>query len=115
MTRRDLLRTGLRLSGRAFAYATSFAVASAFLHAGLRLERVDLKVPIMYVGDALLILPMVQAQHEGGTHWVTERMGAPGRQELYDFPVIDHWHFAAIALIDRAVDHPVVAMNLSLD
>ena len=112
MTRPALLRTGLRLSGRAFAYAISFAVASAFLHAGLRLERVDLKVPIAYVGDALLILPMVQAQHEGGTHWVTERMGAPGRQELYDFPVIDHWHFAAIALIDRAVDHPVVAMNL---
>jgi len=112
MTRRDLSRAVLRLSGRALAYAACFAAASLFLAVGFRLERFDLTVPTLYVGDALLILPMVQAQHEGGTHWVAECLGAPGRQELYDFPVIDHWHFAAIALIDRVAGHPVVAMNL---
>ena len=112
MTRRDPPRAAVRLAGRALAYATCVGLASGFLAVGLRLDRIDLKVPLLYVGDALLILPMVQAQHEGGTHWFAERMGAPGRLELYDFPVIDHWHFAAIALIDRVVDQPVVAMNL---
>ena len=112
MTRIDPPRAAVRLVGRALAYAACFAVASGFLAVGLRLDRFDPEVPLLYVGDALLILPMAQAQHEGGTHWVTKRLGAPGRQELYDFPVIDHWHFAAVALIDRAVGNTVVAMNV---
>ncbi len=110
--RRDLLRAGLPLAGRLFSYATCVGLACAFLFVGHRLESIDLKVPILSAGDSLLIMPMVQAQHEGGTHWVNERMGAPGRQELYDFPVIDHWHFGAIALIDLVADHPIVAMNV---
>ncbi len=94
------------------AYVTCAALACGFLAYGLRLDRTDLTVPLLDEADALLILPMVVAQHEGGTHWVTDRLGAPGRQELYDFPVIDHLHFAAIALLDRATGDPVVAFNL---
>ena len=94
------------------AYATCAALACGFLAFGLRLDRADLTVPLLYEADALLILPMVVAQHEGGRHWVTERLGAPGRQELYDFPVIDHLHFAAIAAIDHVAGDPVVAFNL---
>ena len=112
MPRRQLLRAGLRLVGRLLAYLSCVGFACGFLAAGLRLDQIDLTLPMLDSGDALLILPMIQAQHEGGTHWVNDRLGAPGRQELYDFPVIDHWHFAAVALIDRAVDHPVVAFNV---
>ena len=110
--RRDLLLAGVAPAGRLLAYATCVGLACAFLFVGHRLEGIDLKVPILSSGDSLLIVPMVQAQHEGGTHWVNARMGAPGVQELYDFPVIDSLHFAAVALIDRAVGHPVVAMNV---
>jgi hypothetical protein len=112
MRRRQLLLAGLRRVGRVLAYLGCVGFACGFLAAGLRLDRIDLALPMLDSGDALLILPMIQAQHEGGTHWVNDRLGAPGRQELYDFPVIDHWHFACVALIDRAVGHPVVAFNV---
>ena len=94
------------------AYAACVAFACGFLALGLRLDRADLTAPLADEGDVLLILPMVLAQHEGGTHWVSARAGAPGRQELYDFPVIDHWHFAAIAVLGRVTGNPVVAFNL---
>jgi hypothetical protein len=97
---------------RFLSYAGCVTFACGFLAYGLRLDRADLAAPLADEGDALLILPMVLAQHEGGTHWVNARMGAPGRQELYDFPVIDHWHFAAIALLDRVIGNPIVAFNL---
>jgi hypothetical protein len=91
----------------------AFAVATvAILAAGLRLDRADLRAPFAYSGDALLILPLVKATIERGGHWRNERLGAPGVQELHDFPVVDHLHFAAIWLTGQAVTDPVVAYNL---
>ena len=74
--------------------------------------RADLRVPFLYHSDALLILPFVKETVETGTHWKTERLGAPGVQELHDFPVIDHLHFAIIRVMALFLRDPVVVFNL---
>ena len=84
----------------------------AVLVAGLRLDRADFHAPFTYDYDALLILPFVTEVVEGGTHWRTPRLGAPGVQELYDFPVVDHLHFAWIWCLGCVFPSPVVVFNL---
>ncbi|QEL15763.1 NnrS family protein [Limnoglobus roseus] len=79
---------------------------------GYRMDVNSFHAPLLYDEDALLILPMVKSTIETGTHWHTDRLGAPGVQEMYDFPVIDHLHFAIIWLIGRVTPDPVFVFNL---
>lgn len=62
-------------------------------------------------GDALLILPMIRDAVEQGTHWHNPRLGAPGEFQLYDFPVIDHLHFAGVLLVGKVSGSWVAAYN----
>ncbi len=87
-------------------------ITVAVLVAGLRLDKADFHAPFTYDYDALLILPFVTEVVEGGTHWRTPRLGAPGVQELYDFPVVDHLHFALIWCLGCAFPSPVIVFNL---
>ncbi len=87
-------------------------VTVGVLVGGLRLDKADLHAPFAYEYDALLILPLVKATVERGSHWRNERLGAPGIQELHDFPVIDHLHFGLIWVLGRAFPDPVVVFNL---
>jgi hypothetical protein len=87
-------------------------IAVGVLVAGLRLDRADFHAPFTYEYDALLVLPLVKATVETGTHWHNDRLGAPGVQELHDFPVVDHLHFAVIWLLGRFFPDPVVVFNL---
>lgn len=95
-------------------YAGAAIVTALILAAGLRLDQVSLRAPFSYDVDTLLIMPMVKATLERGFggHWRNERLGYPGIQELYDFPVIDHLHFAAIWLLGRVISDWVVVYNL---
>ena len=102
----------LSLPRRLAGYAVFVLASVAILFAGQRLDRACLSAPFFYGGDALLILPMVKETVEHGTHWRTERLGAPGVQELHDFPVVDHLHFALIWLLSRAWPDPVAVFNL---
>ncbi|OWK35881.1 Integral membrane protein [Fimbriiglobus ruber] len=85
--------------------------AVVVLIVGLRLDRATLGVPLEYEGDALLILPIAKSAIERGSHWQTERLGAPGTQELYDFPIIDHLQLACIWALGQLVDGDVVAAS----
>jgi len=82
----------------------------------LRITSIDqiTEVPLLNYddGDTLLILPMVKDAVERGNHWHNERMGAPGEFQLYDFPVIDHLHFACLWLIGQLTGSYVSAFNL---
>lgn len=98
-------------------YAAATALSCGIIFWGMRLDHVNLGEPFSYGGgtnsydsiygssalmpDVLLILPLVKATLERGSHWRNERMGAPGVSELYDFPVIDHVHFALIWLLGQ--------------
>ena len=89
----------------------SLLICTGILVAGLRLDVADFSAPFTYEQDALLILPFVKEVVAKGSHWTTPRLGAPGIQELHDFPVIDHLHLAVIWLIGRVEPDPVAVFN----
>src|SRR5688572_20480391 len=91
---------------RVVAYLFAVLVPVAFLAWQLRLPQADLRAPFSYSGDALLILPFVKATAERGSHWRNERLGAPGVQDMHDFPVVDHLHLAALWVITRIDPDP---------
>jgi hypothetical protein len=96
-------------------YLVAIAATLTILYYGMRLDLLsyeDYKAPFTYKHDALLILPFVKATVERGSHWRNERLSAPGIQELHDFPVVDHLHFAVIWVIGKIVEDPVVTFNL---
>lgn len=95
-----------------FGYAVAIAVTLGVLYYGMRLENADLAVPFAYKNDALLILPLVKATVETGDHWTNARLGAPGCQELYDYPVVDQLHFLGIRVLRWYSSDPVVVFNL---
>jgi hypothetical protein len=103
-------------------YALAVFATCITIFGGMRLDAVSLRAPLSYGGgtsagkgdfgyavygsaaqlpDVLLIMPMVKATLERGSHWRNERMGYPGILELHDFPVIDHLHFALIWLLGQ--------------
>ena len=79
---------------------------------GYRLSVERLRLPLHYGDDGLLILPLVKATIERGSHWRNERLGAPGIQETHDFPVVDHFHFAMIWLLGQCIPDVVVVFNV---
>ena len=93
-------------------YSLAIGLTLGILLVGLRVDRADFHAPFAYEQDALLVLPFVKETVEGGSHWHTPRFGAPGTQELHDFPVIDHLHFAIIWGLGRFFPDPVVVFNL---
>jgi hypothetical protein len=100
-----------RLWVRVAWYAGAIALACVLVYFGLRLDLLDLRAPLAYDGDVLLIMPMVKGTLEYGTHWRNERLGYPGIYQLYDFPVIDHLHFAIIWLLGLVVSDWVLVFN----
>lgn len=97
---------------RTLPYLAVVVLTLAILIPGLRLDRADWHSPFTYRHDSLLILPLVKATIETGTHWRNDRLGAPGVQELHDFPVTDHLHFAVIGIIGLACPDPALTFNL---
>lgn len=95
-------------------YLGAALLTCVLIFAGLRLDQADLYAPFYYDLDSLLILPMVKSTAENGFggHWRTERLGAPGVLELYDFPVIDHLHFFLIWLLSKLVSNVILLYNL---
>lgn len=93
-------------------YAGAALLALVLVCAGLRVGAQDLGAPFYYDLDSLLYLPWVKNIILHGTHWHNDRLGAPGTQELYDFPVIDYLHFGALWVIGRFTSDIFFAYNL---
>jgi hypothetical protein len=93
-------------------YAGSMVLTLVLAICGMQLWDRDLRAPFyFYDQDVLLYLPVVRSTIETGTHWHTARLGAPGEQELYDFPIIDNLHFAILWLIGRFTSDLFLAFN----
>ena len=100
---------------RALWYVGAVALAGLLVFAGFRLDRVSVRSPLYYDQDALLIMPLVKAVVERDNpfaHWRNDRLGFPGVQELYDFPVVDHLHLFLIWLLGQVFHNWMVVYNL---
>ncbi len=93
-------------------YAGAMLLASALVFVGLRLWSQDLHAPFYYDLDSILYLPLVKTTIDNGTHWRNDRMGEPGVQELYDFPVIDYLHLKILWFFGRFTSDVLLVYNL---
>ncbi|MGL6072645.1 MAG: hypothetical protein ACRC8S_00660 [Fimbriiglobus sp.] len=103
--------TLINLAGRLFCYSLAVFVTSTLVVLGMRLDNFEAEYPIQYTGDVLLILPMVYALNEDDTYLTTSRLGAPEKQELYDFPLADALHFLMLRGLLWSGYTPIEAFN----
>jgi phosphoglycerol transferase len=77
----------------------------------LRLHRVDLRVPFLYWSDTLCVHTMVKGMIDNGWYWENDCLGAPGRFQMYDYPMADNLHFGVMKLISLVVPDFAVVCN----
>ncbi len=71
-----------------------------------------LRAPIVYEGDALLHQRLAKTIIEQGWYLTTPSVGAPGGQELYDYPMGgDNLHFLALRMIALVTSNPFAVVN----
>jgi phosphoglycerol transferase len=93
-------------------YAATLLAVLAAMTATLQLWRADLRVPFFYSNDNLMGQMFVQNILESG--WVLDnpRLGAPGGQNLRDYPVPDVLHLLTIKLLGCASHDSGLVLNL---
>jgi phosphoglycerol transferase len=75
---------------RASLYITVAALCLLILCAFLQIWRADLRVPFYYGGDAALFAMATKDTIENGSYWQNPSLGAPGTQQVYDYPTFDN-------------------------
>ena len=87
------MKTRLRDNGRikqASLYITAAVLCMIILCVFLQIWRADLRVPFYYKGDSFLFATASKGAVENGWYWQNPALGAPGMQQLYDYPTFDN-------------------------
>jgi hypothetical protein len=94
-------------------YAGAILLSCLLAAVGMKLWARDLRAPFYYDLDALLYLPLTRTVIEQGfwNFWHADRLGAPGVQLLYDFPIIDYLHFFFLWLFGQVFSDVLLAYN----
>ncbi len=77
-----------------------------------KLNKVDLRIPLDSYGDGLFYQALFKNFIETGHYYVNPRLGAPGRLELYDFPVPHSTHLIGFAVLRLFTRNFELAFNL---
>lgn len=96
------------------ALTRSFAVAGSIfliLWIVMDLGNVNLSVPFRYEGDGLTSSSLIKTLADSGLSLVTDRLGAPYQQSLYDIPMSDDLNIAILWLVDLFSGNWAVALN----
>ena len=93
-------------------YGATLLVALAAMTATLQLWRVDWRVPFDYKNDNLMGQMFIQNILESGWALDGPRLGAPGRQNLRDFPLPDVLHIGTIKLLGYFFHDSGLILNL---
>jgi phosphoglycerol transferase len=83
-----------------------------FLVWALKLWQADLRVPFCYYGDSLFTEMWVKGVIEQGWYLHNDRLGAPARLEMHDFPMADNLHFLILKALSLFVPDFAVVTNL---
>jgi phosphoglycerol transferase len=93
-------------------YGLAVLLAIVFSVWVLRLWEADLSVPFLYDGDALLNLLWIKTLIERGWFLYNDSLGAPGRLEMHDFPLVDSLFFALLKLVSLFARDSARTLNL---
>jgi hypothetical protein len=96
------------------ASATSVVASTAFAAYALELWRANLRVPLYYAYDGLLMLMFVKDLLGRGWWLTNSHLGAPYGQELYDFPLAagNLVHVLGIDALGLALREPALTLNV---
>src|SRR5260370_39050525 len=78
----------------------------------MKLNWTDVRVPLIYCSDALAVHTLVKGMIDGGWYWENNFLGAPGRFQMFDYPMADNLHFAVMKLISFTVPDFAVVCNV---
>jgi hypothetical protein len=80
----------------------------------LELWRADLRAPFAYTGDGTLNLTLIKGVLENAWYLENPELGAPGGQELYDYPVIsgETLNLLLFRILGLGTGDPALVMNL---
>jgi phosphoglycerol transferase len=93
-------------------YLAAVVLALAVTGAAFQLWQCDLKVPLAYEGDSLVIQALIQGTMENGWYLTNPRLGMPFGQTMHDFPVTDSLHLGFIKLLGFVFHDSAVVLNL---
>lgn len=91
---------------------SSAALALAVLALTLRLDRVDLRLPLNYLQDANIFLMRAKALVEGNWIWSNPRLGMPFGADWHDFPMNITMDSGIMWLLGRFTHSPPLIVNL---
>lgn len=94
------------------AYGLVIAVCLAVVAWGLRLDRVGLRTPLYYQGDALHVLQCAQIVLETGWHTHSDRLAAPFGADMHDFTLTDSLSFASLRALGWVVPDAAIVVNV---
>src|ERR1035438_4284355 len=82
-----------------FPYFLAATICVLVLNSLYHLRQVDLTIPLYYLGDSTYYDVVVKNFVETGHYNINPLLGAPGRQEMYDFPITHATHFLGFAIL----------------
>jgi hypothetical protein len=96
------------------ASTTSVVASTAFATYALELWRANLRIPLYYAYDGLLMLMFVKDLLSGGWWLTNSHLGAPYGQELYDFPLAagNLLHVLGIDALGLVLRDPSLTLNV---
>lgn len=103
-------RTKIFPAAAALLLVCSISLLTALLCIKPPSSKLDL--PLAYSGDAAWMTAAVKGMKENGWFYTNRSLGAPGTQNIKDYPIFDSLHEALLKTISLFTDSPVRTMNL---
>jgi phosphoglycerol transferase len=93
-------------------YLAVILICSIVLARIYHLTTIDFRVPLGFASDNLFYQALIKNFVSTGHYYVNPLLGAPGQQELYDFPM-PHWiHLIVLAFVRIITSNAGIAINL---
>jgi phosphoglycerol transferase len=94
------------------AYLATIILSLAFLAGSLELWKANLRMPLVYVGDALCVQLWVRGVIDHGWYLSNESVGAPFGLDMHDFTLVDSLFLAIMKAISFLSKEPILTINL---
>ena len=97
---------------QASLYLAAAALCLVIVCVFFKIWHVDLRAPFYYSGDSNFYAMSTKGIIENGWYWQNPALGAPGTQEMYDFPTFDNAVVVLLLLIGRFTHNPFLIINI---